>query len=154
MNTETETSLPCGSSDLSALGDALECGLGVVADLERTLQGLDALLLTGLPHAIADAAKGMELSLSSAEPAFQRIVLGLEALGAARLQDAAQQFRRFDQAATAVTAESLRRALKRFARRNDACQRRALGLGRGLSASLRTLHAVGMAGNGRLIAAA
>jgi hypothetical protein len=154
MMTEIETDLHPRSPDLTAFGQALRCGLGAVADLERTLECLDAVLLTGRPHAIADAARAMELSLSIAEPQFRCIGLALEAMGAARLQDAAQQLRRSDQAATAAMVDSFRRALKNFARRNDACRRRAQGLGRGLGASLRTLQALGMGGNGRLIAEA
>jgi hypothetical protein len=140
--------------DLAAFGDALQCGLHMVADLEQALRTLDALLLTGRPHAIADAAKAMELSLSAAEPAFQRIALAMETVGATRLQDVALQLRQSDQVPAAATADALRRALKLFARHNDACHRRAQGLGRGLSASLRTLHTLGMAGSGRLIAEA
>ena len=139
---------------LSVVNDALQVGLGVVSDLERSLERLDGLLLTGQPHAIADAAKAMELAFSTAEPTFQRIVLALETLGVARLGDAAQHLRQADEATAAATADALRGALKRFVRRNDASHRRAQGLGRGLSASLRALHAFGMAGNGRLIAEA
>ena len=138
----------------AGIEDVFQCGLRMVADLERSLQGVDALLLTGRPHAIADAAKAMELSLSTAEPAIQRIVLALETLGAPRLRDAAQQLLGSDQANAAAAADALRTALKRFATRNDACHRRAQGLGRGLNASLRTLHALGLAGSGRLIAEA
>jgi hypothetical protein len=154
MMTQTEAEPAQEPADLIAFSDALQCGLGAVADLERTLQGLDALLLTGRPHAIADATKAMEMSISNAEPAFRQIIAAMESVGVARLQDAAQQLRRSDQASAAATADTLRRALKRFAKRNDACHRRAQGLGRGLSTSLRALHALGMAGNGRLIAEA
>jgi hypothetical protein len=154
MMTEPEARQAPANPDISGFADALRCGLDVVADLERNLEHLDAVLLTGRPHAIADAANALELSLSSAEPAFRCIVQSLEAMGAARLRDAAQQMRRSDQATTATMADNFLRALKRFARRNDGCRRRAQGLGRGLSASLRTLHALGMAGNGRLIAEA
>jgi hypothetical protein len=154
MITETATSVANESPDLSTFSDALQCGMIVVADLERALQRLDASLLTGRPHAIADAAKAMELSLSTAEPVLQKIVLALETVGVSRLRDAPQQLRHWNNTAAAATAESLRTALKRFLHRNHACHRRAQGLGRGLSASLRTLHALGMAGNGRLIAEA
>jgi hypothetical protein len=154
MITQTEADPQHENAGLSAVSEALQCGLGVVSDLEQSLERLDGLLLTGRPHAIADAAKAMELSFSAAEPAFQRVALALETLGVDRLRDAAQQLRGSDEATAAATADALRRALKRFVRRNDACHRRAQGLGRGLSASLRTLHAYGMAGSGRLIAEA
>jgi hypothetical protein len=154
MITETESQLANQGPDLSAFSDALQSGMVVVADLERTLENLDTLLLTGRPHAIADATKAMELSLSTAEPALHRIALTLETLGVSRLPDAAQQLRRWDHATSAATVEALLTALKRFAKRNNASHRRAQGLGRGLSASLRTLHALGVAGNGRLIAEA
>jgi hypothetical protein len=154
MMTEPKARPTPTSPEVSAFAEALCCASSVVADLERTLEHLDAVLLTGRPHAIADATKAMELSLSASEPAFRCIELALETLGAARLQDAAQQLRRSDQATTAAMADSFRQTLKQFARRNDACRRRAQGLGRALSASLRTLHALGMAGNGRLIAEA
>jgi hypothetical protein len=148
----TETEPPDEHPERALFNTAMRHGLGTVADLEQNLQSLDALLLTGRPHAIADAATALELSLSAADPAFQRVAQALTALGAGRLQDAAQQLRPSDQAAAA--AESLRTALKRFVKRNDACHRRAQGLGRGLNASLRALHALGMAGNDRLIAEA
>jgi hypothetical protein len=154
MSPRTEADVADGGVDLSAFSDAFQRGLGVVAELERSLQSLDAVLLTGRPHAIADAAQAMELSISTAEPTFRRIVVVLQTLGATRLQDAARQLHQADQTTAAAAAESLRTALKRFATRTDACHRRAQGLGRGLSASLRTLHALGVAGNGRLIAEA
>jgi hypothetical protein len=154
MMEENEAQPTYENSDLAAVSDALDCGLRMVVDLEQSLERLDTLLLTGRPHAIADAAKAMELTLSTAEPAFHRISLALRTVGAARLLDAAQQLRRSDQATAAAAADRLRSALKRFVKRNDACHRRAQGLGRGLGASLRTLHALGMAGNGRLIAEA
>jgi hypothetical protein len=135
------------------LSEALREGLGLLAALEESLHTLDALLLTGRPHAIADAATALELSLSAAEPAFQRITQALTAIGVERLRDAALQLRRSDQAA-ALAADALRAGLKRLAKRNDACFRRAQGLGKGLNASLRTLHALGLRGSGRLIAAA
>jgi hypothetical protein len=145
---------PKEGPDLSAFSDAVQSGLRMVADLERSSQSLDALLLTGRPHAIADAAKAMELSLAAAEPVFKRMVLALEELGAARLQDAGERLRRSDEPQAAAAADRLRTALKRFVRRNESRRRRAQGLDRGLSASLRTLHAFGLAGNGRLIAEA
>jgi hypothetical protein len=154
MINETKGQLANEDPDLSAFSEALESGMVVVADLERALENLDTVLLTGRPYAIADATKAMELSLSTAEPALHRIVVTLETVGVARLQDAAQQLRRWDHTAAAATVEALLKALKRFAKRNDSCHRRAQGLGRGLTASLRTLHALGVTGNGRLIAEA
>jgi hypothetical protein len=154
MITDIETGLSHELPDPAAFSDALEGGLRMLADLEHSLERLDAVLLTGRPHAIADAAKAMELSFATAEPAFQRIVVQLETFGATRLRDAAQQLRRADQTTAAAAADSLRTALKRFVKRNDACYRRAQGLGRGLSASLRTIHGLGLTGNGRLIAEA
>jgi hypothetical protein len=135
------------------LSDALQEGLGTLAALEESLQSLDALLLTGRPHAIADAATALELSLSAAEPVFQRITQALTAIGVERLRDVALQLRRSDRA-TAFAADTLRAALKRLAKRNDACHHRAQGLGKGLTASLRMLHALGLYGSGRLIAEA
>ena len=154
MITEPEVELSRASSDLSAFKDALHNGLTMVVDIECRMQSLDALLLTGRPHAIADAAKAMELSLFAAEPTFQSIALALETLGTVRLEDAAQHLRRSNQGSAAAAADHLRTALRRFVRRNASCHRRAQGLGRGLTASLRTLHALGMAGSGRLIAEA
>ena len=154
MSTAIAPERPDERPDLSAFSDALQCGLCMVAELERSSQSLDALLLTGRPHAIADAAKAMELSLTTAEPVFTRVVVALEALGAARLQDAGQRLRGADEAKAAAAADRLRAALKGFVRRNDSRRRRAQGLDRGLSASLRTLHGFGLAGNGRLIAEA
>ena len=74
-------------------------------------------------------------------------------IGVERLRDAALQLSRSDRAA-AFAVDTLRVALKRFAKRNDACRRRAQGLSKGLNASLRTLHALGLHGSGRLIAEA
>jgi hypothetical protein len=154
MVPEIQDRPPIESPALSAFLDAIHCGISTIDDLERSLESLDALLLTGRPHAIADAAMAVELSLSEAEPVFAAIGQALNRFGVPRLQDAAQQLRRSGQGTAAATVDSLRMALKRFALRSDACHRRARGLGRGLSASLRTLHALGMAGNGRLIAEA
>ena len=154
MTTDIDAETAHHDQDLAAFDAALQGGLAMVADLERSLEALDALVLSGRPNAIADAAKAMEMSLFVAEPAFRRITLALQTAGATRLQDAAQQLRRADQAAAAAAVDAFRSSLRRFAQRNDASHRRAQGLLRGLSASLRTLHALGVAGNGRLIAAA
>ncbi len=154
MIPETEDEPPTESPDLSALIEVVESGLRSVEDLERSLDSLDALLLTGRPHAIADAAMAVELSLLEAEPVFAAIGQALHRFDLPRLQDAAQQLRRSDQGTAAAAVDCLRTALKRFARRNDARHSRARGLGLGLVASLRTLQALGMAGNGRLIAEA
>ena len=154
MTKNTDTQPDGGRPDLISVSEALECGLNMIVDLERSLDRLDALLLTGRPHAIADAAKALELSLSTAEPTFYRLGLALHALGTPRLRDAAQHLRQSDQARAATAADFLWTSLKRFVYRNDTCRRRAQGLSRGLDASLRTLHALGMAGSGRLIAEA
>jgi hypothetical protein len=71
MITEGEAEFCSENPDVYAVNDALHCSLSMVVDLESRLQNLDALLLTGRPNAIADAAKAMELSLSAAEPTFQ-----------------------------------------------------------------------------------
>ncbi|WP_419759411.1 hypothetical protein [Acidisoma sp.] len=154
MMTDIDVETGADRQEFAGFSDALEGGMAAVADLERSLEALDALVLTGPPHAIADAAKAMEMSLFMAEPTFRRITLALEAAGAVRLQDAAHRLRRADQAVVAAAVDTFRSALRRFAQRNEASHRRAQGLVRGLSASLRTLHALGVAGNGRLIAAA
>jgi hypothetical protein len=151
--TDGETLAACGT-DLQRFGEALHQGLDRVAALERSLQSLADLMLTGRPHAIADAAMAVELSLTEAEPIFLQIGHALNRIGAPRLQDAAQQLRRSDQPAAAAAAEALRAALKRFVKRSAACHRRAQSLSRGLNASLRTLHALGSIEQGRLIAEA
>jgi hypothetical protein len=138
----------------ATLGAVLDQALTRMAELQQSLQRLDDLMLTGRPHAIADAAMAVELSLSNAEAVFQQIRDALTGLGAARLQDAAKQLRQSDQTTAATAAETLRAALRRFAQQNAACYRRAQGLSRGLNASLRALHALGIVENGRLIAEA
>jgi hypothetical protein len=154
MTADIASRPPEEAADISAFSDAMRSGLRMVADLERSSQSLDVLLLTGRPHAIADAARAMELSLAAAEPVFRRIASALGEIGVARLQDAGERLRRSDEAQAAAAADRLRTALKRFVRLNESRRRRAQGLDRGLSASLRTLHAFGLAGNGRLIAEA
>jgi hypothetical protein len=155
MTIETEDLSPSDESpDLSRVGAILHRGLERIDALERSLQSLDDLMLAGRPDAIADAAMAVELCLSEAEPVFLHIGHALHSLGTPRLQDAARRLRKADHASAATAAEGLRAALKRFAKRNATCERRARGLSRGLNASLRTLHALGIVEHGRLIAEA
>ncbi len=141
------------SLELMELGRLLLEGVDRIGALGACLQMLDELLVTGRPPAIADAARVVELSLSTAQPLFHEICTALDNLGTPRLQAASTRLCHADQA-TAAAAECLSADLKRFAKRNAAYHRRAEGLSRGLTASLRTLHALGMAGSGRLLAEA
>lgn len=150
-----DTTLPAEPKpELLQLGRLLLQGLNHITALSACLETLDDLMVTGRPPAIADAATAVELSLSAAEPVFSVVCKTLDSLGSVRLQDAADRLRQVDQMEAAAAAESLHAALRRFVRRNVAYHRRAQGLGRGLAASLRAMHALGMAGNGRLLAEA
>ncbi len=141
-------------ADFAPLGDLLNQGLDQVTALALCLETLDELMITGRPPAIADAAMTVEHALSAAEPVFLRLGQALDRLGMPCLQDAANRLRRSDQGAAATSAESLGTSLRRFARRSAAYHRRAQSLSRGLTGSLRTLHALGLAGSGRLLAEA
>ncbi|OYV34800.1 MAG: hypothetical protein B7Z80_20240 [Rhodospirillales bacterium 20-64-7] len=132
----------------------LRQGLGLVEDLTTKLQRLDQLMLTGKPVEISEAAAAVEQALQEAAPAFAAIAETMGELGASTLQAAAVQLREISQQDAAGLAEALRVALTRFAKRSVSANRRAAQLNRGLNAALRTLQALGVQENGRLIAEA
>ena len=78
----------------------------------------------------------------------------MERLGTSSLQAAADHLRQSEKNDAACLVESLRLALKRFAKRSVEANRRAHHLNRGLNAALRTLQALGVQETGRLIAEA
>ena len=145
-----ETAVP-GQPDYTS---ALRTGLDLVAGLHGKLLELDALLLTGRPAEIVEAAALVETSLKAAAPAFERIAAVVEQLGAGNLKSAALQLREAEQPDAAHLAEALRLALKRFATRSVQANRRAQHLTRGLNTALRSLQALGVHESGRLIAEA
>jgi hypothetical protein len=132
----------------------LKQGLDLVEDLSLKLQKLDALMLTGQPNEISDAASLIEQALKSAAPAFADIADTMGELGASNLHAAAAQLRKIEEEDAAGLAEALRFALARFAKRSVSANRRAQQLNRGLNAALKTLQALGVEESGRLIAEA
>jgi len=132
----------------------LRIGLDLVAALHGKLLDLDALLLTGRPTEIVEAASLVEASLKASAPAFERIAELVEQLGAGNLKAAALHLREAEQPDAARLAEALRLALKRFATRSVQANRRAQYLTRGLNTALRSLQALGVHESGRLIAEA
>jgi len=75
----------------------LQQGLDLVEDLSTKLQTLDALMLTGKPNEISDAAAMIELALNNASPAFAEIASAMGQLGACNLAAAAAQLRQIEQ---------------------------------------------------------
>ncbi len=145
--------LPDSGAPIQVAG-ILRHGLDLVEDLSRRLQNLDALMLTGKPNEISDAAGAVEAALHSATPAFAEIADSMGRLGASNLAAAAAQLRQIEQEDAAGLAEALRFALARFAKRSASANRRAQQLNRGLNAALQTLQALGVQESGRLIAEA
>ena len=145
--------LPEGGAPIPVAG-ILRQGLDLVEDLSRKLQGLDALMLTGKPNEISEAASEVESALHSAAPAFAQIASTMGRLDASNLAAAAAQLRQIEQEDAAGLAEALRFALTRFAKRSVSANRRAQQLNRGLNAALQTLQALGVQESGRLIAEA
>ena len=142
------------SADPAIVTAMLQSGLGLVAELNRKLQSLDDLMLSGRPEEIAEAAQNDEIALKLASPTFGAITTTMEQLGAANLQAAAESFRRADQNDAASLTDALRLALRRFAKRSVEAGRRAQQLNRGLTAALQTLQELGVQESGRLIAEA
>ena len=132
----------------------LQSGLGLVAELNRKLQSLDDLMLSGRPEEIAEAAQLVETALKRASPTFSAIAVTMERLGARNLQAAAETFRASEQNDAASLTDALRLALGRFAKRSVEAGRRAQHLNRGLTATLQTLQELGVQESGRLIAEA
>jgi hypothetical protein len=136
------------------VASVLRLGLELVEDLSRKLQLLDALLLTGRPYEISEAAAVVEAALQNSSPAFADIAATMGLLGASNLAAAAAQLRRIQEEDAAGLAEALRFSLAQFARRSVSANRRAQQLNRGLNAALKTLQALGVQEAGRLIAEA
>jgi hypothetical protein len=132
----------------------LKQGLELIEDLSLKLQNLDALMLTGQPNEISEAASLIEVALKTAAPAFATIADTMGELGASNLHAAAAQLRKIEEEDAAGLAEALRFALARFAKRSVSANRRAQQLNRGLNAALKTLQALGVEESGRLIAEA
>jgi hypothetical protein len=136
------------------VAEILRQGLALVEDLSQRLQCLDDLLLAGRPNEISDAASSIEDALQAASPAFAEVAETMGRLGASNLAAAAAQLRRIEEEDAAGLAEALRGALTRFSKRSAVANRRAQQLNRGLNAALRSLQALGVQENGRLIAEA
>jgi hypothetical protein len=132
----------------------LRQGLALVEDLSQRLQSLDALMLTGKPNDISDAAAAVEAALHDAGPAFAQLTATMGRLGASNLTAAAAQLRKIEEEDAAGLAEALRVALARFAKKSVSANRRAQQLNRGLNAALKSLQALGVQESGRLIAEA
>jgi len=132
----------------------LQLGLELVNDLSVKLQYLDALMLTGKPNEISEAAASVQTALQSASPAFAEIAETMGRLGASSLAAAAAQLRQIEEEDAAGLAEALGFALAKFAKRSVSANRRAQQLNRGLNAALKTLQALGVQESGRLIAEA
>jgi len=132
----------------------LQLGLELVNDLSVKLQYLDALMLTGKPNEISEAAATVQAALQSASPAFAEIAETMGRLGASSLAAAAAQLRQIEEEDAAGLAEALGFALAKFAKRSVSANRRAQQLNRGLNAALKTLQALGVQESGRLIAEA
>ena len=146
---------PDGAGEMNLdVSVSLRTGLALVAELNQKLQLLDDLMLTGQPHEIAEAADAVQNSLSASAPAFASITAAIEHMGVSSLQSAALHLRESEQPDAAGLAEALRVALKRFANRSVAANRRAQHLTRGLNTALRSLQALGVHESGRLIAEA
>jgi hypothetical protein len=137
-----------------SVAQILSQGLQLVEDLSLKLVQLDALMLTGKPHEISDAAAAIETALNAAAPAFADIAETMGRLGASSLAAAAAQLRQIEEEQAAILADSLRVALTRFSKRSVNANRRAQQLNRGLNAALKTLAALGVQESGRLIAEA
>ncbi|MGE4481052.1 hypothetical protein [Acidocella sp.] len=136
------------------VGPLLRQGLELVEGLSLKLQKLDALMLTGRPTEISEAAANVEAALNDAAPSFAEIAEAVGQLGVSNLAAAAAQLRHIEQEDAARLAEALRGALTRFAKRSVNASRRAQQLNRGLNAALRSLQALGVQEAGRLIAEA
>ena len=136
------------------VGPVLRHGLELIEDLSRKLHQLDALMLTGKPNDISDAAASIEAALKDATPVFAELTDTMGRLGACNLTSAAAQLRQIEQQDAASLAEALRAALTRFAKKSVSANRRAQQLNRGLNAALKSLQALGVQESGRLIAEA
>ncbi len=132
----------------------LHRGLDCIAELNTRLQHLDQMMLGGKPQEIADAAASVDGLLLMSAPVFKQISDVMQQLGAQNLQSAALFLRAREQEDAAGTADALRLALKRFATRSVAANRRAQHINRGLNTALRSLQAIGVQESGRLIAEA
>jgi len=137
-----------------AVTGMLQSGLSLVAGLNRSMQSLDDLMISGSPEEIAEAAQLVEAALKNASPTFSAIAATMEQLGAVNLRAAAETFRRAEQNDAASLSDALRLALSRFAKRSVDAGRRAQQLNRGLTAALQTLQELGVQESGRLIAEA
>jgi hypothetical protein len=142
------------AGEIPPITDVLRHGLELVEDLSVKLQQLDALMLTGKPHDISEAAAGIEAALKAAAPGFAEITQTMGRLGACNLAAAAAQLRKIEEEDAAGLAEALRVALSRFAKKSVSANRRAQQLNRGLNAALKSLQALGVQESGRLIAEA
>jgi hypothetical protein len=145
---------PIPALDVPPVTNVLRHGLELVEELSRKLHNLDALMLTGKPNDVSDAAAGIETALKAAAPSFAAIADTMGRLGACNLTAAAAQLRKIEEEDAAGLAEALRVALSRFAKKSVGANRRAQQLNRGLNAALKSLQALGVQESGRLIAEA
>lgn len=136
------------------IGQTFDETLVLLDALSRAMDHLDAQVLTGRPHSIAEAAVMLEAELAICHAGFDRFCMALKATGEGRLGTVAQRLRQSPEPALGIQLDRIGRRLLSLARRSGAGLRRAEALSAGLSASLQALRAVDAVGRDQLLAEA
>ncbi|GAB0116644.1 hypothetical protein [Acidisoma sp. 7E03] len=140
-------------SDLPALSRILDDTLAVLDGLGQRVEQLDAALLGGRPHAIAEATTLLEAELGACAP---QLGLFRQAMAAPPISRVSlrQQFDQSENPGVERQIELIARRLRELARRSGAGLRRAERLGDGLTASLQALRAMDVIDRDHLLAEA
>jgi len=122
--------------------------------LSRATDRLDEELLTGRPHAIAEAAVMLEANLANSHAGFERFRTALAAAGDGRLGATARRLHQSPHPELGIQLDRIGTRLIRLVRRSSAGLKRAEALGAGLSSSLRVLRALDVVSQDQLLAEA
>lgn len=140
--------------ELLGFGDAVHAARMALGTVDDTLASLQTLLLTGRPPAIADMAQRLDMALAAAQPILDRI---RDHLAEMKLRNLAELSLALVQRGEGELARAIRDVelrLRTIMAHSLSGYRRADGLARSLTASLRQLRAAGAVDQPGLLAEA
>lgn len=137
-----------------AIGRHFDETIAFLNGLSQALDRLDQELLSGRPHAIAEATMMLESGLADSDAIFAHFRKALAAVGDGRLSVAARHLHQGPRPELGSQLDRIEAQLLSIIRRSDAGLRRAEALTAGLSSSLHALRALDALSSDQLLAEA
>lgn len=129
--------------ELTGFGNAVQAARMALDTVHDTLASLETLLLTGRPPAIADMALRLDIALAGARPALDRMRDYLTAMQIRTMAELSLALVQWGERDLAQAIRDVELRLREIMTHSLSGHRRADGLARSLTASLRQLRAAG-----------